>query len=233
MADDEYWKENYKRQRGFLTDTDRRYLWGAIEYSQRQTDSRRRKDIRDRMTHGLRDLSYLMFLGERDNEKLFDAIDEAELRSSLSTLIRWLYRHLDGDLEWFEQTIAQAISNAENDLRDDDITYYAGGEVSGGIDVDIEVRKGFNVDRIERQLRSGEGHTLTPTEIGVLVREGRLKEGDLHLLDSETANRIVDPGTGDIETIGLGLGEDTDPTRVNPETGEIVGETDEDGEEER
>lgn len=225
MADDDYWEEHRERPRGALTDVDRRFLWGAHEYEHKQTTTKRKATIRERLENGLKDLTYLTFLEERDDKKVFDAMDEAELRSSLSTFIRWLYLHLDGDLEWFEQTVAQAISNAENDRRDDDVTYYAGGEVDAGIDVDITVRKGFNVERIERQLRTGEGHTLTPTEIGVLVREGRLEEGDLHLLDSASANRI-DSETGEREVMNPAF---DSPPRVDPETGEIVNESGGDG----
>lgn len=227
MADDDYWEEHHERPRGALTDVDRRFLWGAHGYEHKQSATKRKATIRERLENGLKDVQYLTLLDDRDDKKVFDALDEGELRSSLSTLIRWLYLHLDGDLEWFEQTVAQAISNAENDRRDDDVTYYAGGEVNAGIDVEITVRKGFNVERIERQLRNGEGHTLTPTEIGVLAREGRLEEGDLMLLDSSTANRI-DEDTGEREIVGLELGEDSpafdSPPRVDPETGEIVDE---------
>lgn len=199
MADDEYWEENYERDRGMLTDTDRRYLWGAVEYQQRQTDSRRRQDIRGRFAQGLRDIAYLGMLNERDDEKLFNALDEPKHRMVLSNLTHWLYLHFDGDIEWLEQTIALGISNAEKELRDDDTTYYAGGDLDAGIEVDIDVRRGFNVDRIERQLRQGESHTLTPTEIGVLVREGRLDETDLEKLDSAAVNSFIDSKMGRVK----------------------------------
>jgi len=233
---EENWEDEHERPRGILTDTDRQFLWGVKEYDSKVTTSERRRAIRERVEHSLRDLSYLMKLEEFQREKVFDSLEgdtrTGELRSAVATLIQFLYHGLDGDIEWFEETIAHGISNAENDLRDDDTTYYAGGEADAGVDVDINVRRGFNVDRIERQLRSGEGHTLTPTEIGVLAREGRLGEGDVHTLDSTTANRIVDPNTGEIVQVGLGIGDESDRPVVNTETGKIVEESDEDGEEE-
>lgn len=226
MRDDEYWEENYERPRGMFTDTDRRYLWGAVDYAHRQTESVRRQDIRERAVNGIRDLLYLGMLQDRDRRMVFEELEEErDLRSAVTSLIEFLYVGLDGDLEWFEETLAHGISNAESKQRPDDVTYYAGGEVDAGVDVDITVREGFNVDRIERQLREGEGHTLTPTEIGVLVREGRLNEGDLHLLDSASANRI-DPETGEREVVSPIF---DSPTRVDPESGEIVDESAGDG----
>ena len=102
------------------------------------------------MANALPDLRYLQKLDDRDDEQLFEALDEAELRVAVSSLVRWIYPHVDGGLEWFEETVARGTSDAERDRCDDDITYYAGGGVDAGIDVDIEVREGFNVDRIER-----------------------------------------------------------------------------------
>lgn len=181
MADD--WEEKRERPRGMLTDTDRQFMWGVKEYPHESTASNRRADIRERMENGLRDLFYLTMLSDRDRERILDDLEEhgepGELRSAIASLIQFLYIGLDADEEWFEETLAHGIGNAENELLPDDKTYYSGASVEAGVDVEIDIKRGFDVDEIEERLRAGRGTTLTPAEVGVLVREGRVDEGDI------------------------------------------------------
>ena len=179
-SDFEDWDE-FDRPRGMLTNTDRKYLWGGKEYKHEQTAINRRKDIRERFENGIFDLSNLKKLSERDRAKLFQAIEEQNsdpggLRDAVTSLIQFLYLGLDLEPEWFEQTVSRGIDAAVSEL--DDADRYGGQQVS----VDIEISRGHNLDRLEKQVKNGQGHTLTTTEMGVLVREGRLSPEDLEEL---------------------------------------------------
>lgn len=177
------WEEKHERPRGLLTDTDRQFMWGVKEYPHESTASNRRADIRERMENGLRDLFYLTMLSDRDRERILDDLKEhgepGELRSAIASLIQFLYIGLDADEDVLAETLAHGIGNAENELLPDDKTYYSGASVEAGVDVEIDIKRGFDVDDIEERLRAGRGTTLTPAEVGVLVREGRVDEEDI------------------------------------------------------
>lgn len=202
LAEGEEWPESMERDRGILTDIDRQFIWGTKTYDNKVTRSERRRTIRNRFEDGIRDLSYLTMLSERDRGKVVSSIQEAgspgELRSAIANLISFLYLELD-DVEWFEETVAHGISNAEGELLDGETTYYTGSSLGADVDVDIEVRRGYNVDEIEERLRAGEEHTLTPAEVGVLVREGRVDPDDLETLDF-TRNGSLFPAADDDES---------------------------------
>lgn len=177
------WEDRFERDRGMLTDTDRQFLWGVKTYDSKVTRSERRRAIRERVEHTLLDLFYLTMLDDDQRERVFEAIEggqePGELRSAVASLVEFLYLGLDGDVEWFEETLSHGIHNAERELQDNEKTFYAGASVDAGVDVDIEVTRGYDVGEIEARLRSGRGNTLTPAEVGVLVREGRVDEEDI------------------------------------------------------
>jgi hypothetical protein len=195
------WEEVYERDRGILTDIDRQFLMGVREYDSKVTRSERRRTIRDRVVQSLRDLHYLNKVEERQREKVFETLEDSpqadEPRVALAALIRFLYPAVDGDIEWFEETISHGFNLAVGDERDDDTTYYTGEVAAAGVDVDISVREGYNVDHIERVFRSN-GSMLTATEIGILAREGRLSEDDLANLNSDTRFSHPRPGARNI-----------------------------------
>jgi hypothetical protein len=123
-------------------------------------------------------------LDEGYRGRIFARLEEetgrAEVRASVAALVEFLYIGLDGDVEWFEETVAHGIHNAEGELQDDEKTFYAGSGLGPRVDVDIEVTRGYDVDEIEARLRSvGGAGLLTPAEVGVLVREGRVDEEDI------------------------------------------------------
>lgn len=197
MAGD--WEEKYERPRGMLTDTDRKFLRGVVEYSHENTAINRRKDIRGRVENGILDLFYLTMLEDRDREKVFDALsstEPGELRSAVASLIQFIYLGLNGDDEWLEETLVHGIENAEYDRGSDDELY---GQTK--VEADITVSKGYNVEEIEERFRSGREHTLTPAEVGVLVRSGRVAPDELPALDSTYRDRI-NPETGELEDPG-------------------------------
>lgn len=184
LAEGGEWPESMQRPRGILTDTDRRFLWGVKEYESPVSRSGRRGQIRDRFADGLRDLAYLSMLDDGQREDVLAKIDAetnpGELRDAVSTLVEFLYFGQDTDIEWLEETVAHGVLNGES-RRVDDSTVYGGTEVN----VEIDVSRGHDVDRLEEQLRSGQHHTLSPAEIGVLVREGRIDPDDLEQLQPE------------------------------------------------
>lgn len=185
------WDEKYDRPRGLLTDTDRRFLWGIKEYEHEQTASHRRRQIRERVEHGILDLFYTTMLEEADRNQVFEALEEAEsgsLESAVGSFIEFLYLGLDKDREAIENMVSHGIHNAESEPG----RY---GPYEGGIkevNVDIEVDFAYDADEIYERYQSESAYQLTPAEIGVLVREGMLDEEDLALLSGE-ADHIFDP----------------------------------------
>lgn len=176
--------EDYERDRGILTDTDRQFLFGVKTYGDsRQTRSERRRIIRDRFQNGILDLELLWLLDDRTREKLFDELhesaqtDASSLRSPLSALIEFLYVGLDGDTEWIQGAIAVAIHRGEERL--DTADRFGRREV----EVNIDVKEGYDLDRIEESLNEGRAGELSVDEIGALVREGRIDSEDLEKLD--------------------------------------------------
>lgn len=180
LGDD--WPESKERPRGMLTDKDRQFLWGVLEYAHENTAINRRKVIRERAGNGILDLFYLTMLTDTDRGRVFEEEIEAEaeageLRTAVAGLIHFLYLEVDDSTGWLEETISHGIHNAE--YSEDDDTRHGGLTV----DVDIEVNRGRDVSELDRRLRSGQGHTLSPEEIGILVREGLVDPDDLETLE--------------------------------------------------
>lgn len=194
VAEGEEWPETFERPRGIYTDVDRQFLWGVKEYDSRVTTSERRGGIRDRTVEGLRDLSYLRFLddGQREDviENIKAAAPEGELRESVSALIEFLYRGMDGDEGWLEEAIAHGIERAEAER--DKVDRYG----MSTVDVDIEVAHGHNLDRLKRTVEDGKAHTLTPAEVGALVRSGRVDADDLQELQAGLGGENSTTGSG-------------------------------------
>lgn len=197
--------EPEERDRGILTDVDRRFLTGFKDYNNRPQRSERRGIIRDRIVNAILDLSYLSSLDEGFRGRVLTRLDEetdrGELRKSMAALVEFLHLGTDEDIEWFEETIALGIINAQRELQDVERTFYTGERLAAGVDVDIDITRGYDVDEIEERFRAGRGNTLTPAEVGVLVREGRVETDELVALDSTTRERI-NPETGEIEDPG-------------------------------
>lgn len=177
----EQWEDRMERPRGILTDTDRRFLWGVKEYPHDTTALNRRGEIRDRFKHGVMDLFYFMLLNESDRRKTLEAVrgdfGDGELREAVVSLIAFLYAGVDNGTDWLEGTVERGVSLGETRLKHSLKNYYVKEESL--VDVDITVRHGYDVERIEEQLRAGSADSLTPAEIGILARDGRLDENDL------------------------------------------------------
>lgn len=204
---EEHWRDHYQRDRGIFTDTDREFLLGLKDYANDESVSERRGYVRDRTKNALMDLAYLSMIDDRRRRKIFELLDEetddGAVRLAVETLIEFLYMGLDRDVEWFEETIAHGISTAISKQQGDDTEYYAGASIDAGVDVDIDITRGYDVDEIEERFRAGHGNTLSPAEVGVLVRTGRLDTDELEALDF-TEFGGIDPETGEVWEEGRG-----------------------------
>lgn len=192
---EENWEREYKRSRGIFTDTDRRFLWGLKEYKNKETSINRRKEIRSRAVNGIQDLSYLTMLEDRDRDRVFEALNSQSesiethsqsVNSVVSSFIEFIYLGIEEDKDRLEKALAQGIRNAEFTPSCSDLMHQGAlMEVS----VDIDIDRGYDAEAIQERYERGEGHQLTPAEIGVLVREGFLEPDDLEELKYERNSR--------------------------------------------
>lgn len=169
------WEE---RERGMFTEADRDHIAGTAEFGSPQARSNANRRVRQRTVDGVTDLAYLAQLDERQREKVFAEFREdgdlGDLRTAVSAFVEFLYLGLDCDEAWIGEALEDGIGNAEHRL-------VGGGGYYGTatVGVDIQVEPGYDVDEIEERFRAGQEHTLTPAEVGVLVREGRVDEVDI------------------------------------------------------
>jgi hypothetical protein len=176
--------EELERDDGILNSTDREFLLGEKEYKHESTAANRRSRIRSRFANGMLDLQYLGELDDRDLHKTMELTQEldagGELRNAVSVLIGWLYAELDDPVTWLEETIARGVAKGEDRLIGEN--QYAHRHRP---EVEITPPKTYDVDRIEQQFRDKGPFAITPVEIGILVRSGRLSADDLDEFDSE------------------------------------------------
>lgn len=186
---EETWEEEMVRPRGIFTDIDRQFLRGVKSYDNRASRSMRWTEIRSRVKNSILDLSYLTRVDDKNQSQIIDMLTEERspgaIDSAFATFIEYLYLNYNSDPEWIEERVSQGITNAEYQMQDEDDRYHnSGAGSSPTVDVEIEVTRGYDVNKLENRLRSEHAHTLTPTEIGVLVREGRIDEEDIYELSS-------------------------------------------------
>lgn len=103
--------------RGILTETDKEWLSGEIEYGQRQTAAKRRRHIRERVALALQDFKMLTdhWLRE-ESRKVLEHLDDPE--QSASEIIEFLYAFLnepatDAEKMIDEDTTDQAVAFRE------------------------------------------------------------------------------------------------------------------------
>ena len=194
---EERWEEEMERPRGIFTDLDRRFLWGVKSYDSRPSRSMRWKDIRSRVKNSILDLLYLGLIDEKNQTQVIEELQEEEepgsIDDSVATFIEFLYVNLHSEPEWFEERVSQGITNAERVMQDEEDRYHASGSGSAPtVDVEIDVTRGYDVNELENRLRSKRSHTLTPTEIGVLVKEGVLDGEDIDSLQDNRFSENTD-----------------------------------------
>jgi hypothetical protein len=167
------------RPRGILSPTDREYLCGLKDYSHDQTVLNRRQAIRERTIEGIRDFNLLWLLLEQTEwEKVMEAFDTEELNTAFSSILAFMYIGIDQDTGRMRQILERGLYLGAN--------YDTSGRWSGRantVDVDIDIEYEPNVDQLYEKIEEGEGGQLTPSEIGALVKAGKLDPSDLEELE--------------------------------------------------
>lgn len=168
-----------KRPRGILSHTDREYLCGLKDYEHKQTEANRRQDIRERIRYGLEDFRLLWWLlNDNDRGIVFEKLDEAgSLDDSLSAAIAFLFLGIDRDIPYLEAIIEDGIYAGAN--------YDKSGQWAGDVEavnVSIDIDRNPDVEAIYEQFQEGNADQLTPTEVGVLVRAGKIEPDELEEL---------------------------------------------------
>lgn len=176
LPEDRY-DELFSRPRGIFTDTDRKYLWGIKEeYAHKETESARRSDIRERVINAVLDMSLLRVISDKGRETIFTELADGamEPRTAVESFIWFIYLGMDTDEEWLESTLANGISNAEEDYREGE-----GYHGPTNVDVEIEVGERYDTGEIYQRFKRFGADSLAPAELGVLVRAGGLDEEEL------------------------------------------------------
>ena len=176
-------QEILERERGILTRTDREFLLGIKEYEYDQSSINKRRDIRNRICSGLLDLQLLSNISDADRKKIFSQTPEGDIHESMAVLIAFVYSGLDGNIRAIEQIVESGLFKAERG----GIKGYRGG--ARDVSVDINLTLEYDVEQIYDRFKEGRGDDLTPAEIGVLVREGRLDSEDYKKLSWEEDER--------------------------------------------
>lgn len=180
---EETWDEQYSRDQGVFTDDDRRLLWGLItpeDYAQRSTYSGRLSDIRKRLREAILDGGYLNFVPDEQREKALAEIeDEYELESALISWLEFIYKATGRNIEFFEGLIASAVRGSEEISYEERRDALPHEYLVESVDVDIDVVRSPGPDEVEEKLRSQGGDALSPEEIGILVRSGRVSPDEL------------------------------------------------------
>ncbi|QSX00458.1 hypothetical protein [Haloterrigena alkaliphila] len=167
-----------KEPRGILSHPDREYLWGFREYQHPQSESNRKKEIRERVGYGLKDFIYLdQFLDDEERERIFqEEFDEEELQDSITSLVAFVYLGLQQDEAWFEELLERGILHGANSE-----TQERGAGEATDVTVSIDIEYNPDVESLTQRLKDGDH--LTPAEIGVLARAGELDPSDLERLE--------------------------------------------------
>lgn len=175
------WLLESNRPRGILSTTDREYLLGQKEYEHPQSEANRKQDIRERVINAFQDFLILtLMLSAKERKKIFnDEISEKLLQYSLESMVSFVYLGLEEDIKELEKIIEMGVYSGANLSK---ISHWSGEVVDVDTLIDLERRP----DRSEviQKLEQGKTDQLTPAEIGILVRSGKLDESDLDKLEN-------------------------------------------------
>lgn len=185
-------RERVEAPRGIFTKSDREFLCGEKEYEYKQSRSNKLRDIRERATNAILDLQFLLSLRPDQRTKILSDLDHGEFHESIASLIAFAYIGLDENVGAIEQITESGLYRAANWSKQE------GDEPIEGVDVDINLVFEYDVDEIYARFQSGKAAELTPAEIGVLVREGKLEADDYDDLERKDDERQLDqPGHSD------------------------------------
>lgn len=198
-----------KRPRGILSQTDREYLCGQKEYKHAQSEANRRQKIRERISNGLQDFSMIWWLLNADErDQIFDEMDSETLFECLSGMIAFSYLGLGKDDDRLEEVVNRGVYLGAN-YDPTDRSMGKATDVNTSIDIEYDP----DIDELYERLQNGQGDQLTPAEIGVLVREGKLEQSDLAQLQSEDEDSQVSALSA-ATFVGMGNVDADDVSRV-------------------
>lgn len=170
----------FDRPRGILTNSDREYLAGQKDYEHPQSEANRKQKIRQRTVNAFQDFLLLISLmSEEERFKVFnEEIPPNRLTRSLEAMISFLYLGIEKDSSELEKIVETGVYMGENYLK---IGKWSGAAYD--VDVSISIERHPNLPELVEKLRDGNPDQLSPAEIGVLVRSGKLDSRDLEELE--------------------------------------------------
>lgn len=185
----EHWEDEFKRGDALLTDKQRKFLLGLVEYdgeNSRQQRYQMRNRIRGRLINGIRDLSLLDRLDGSSREKIHKE-SELYLRSGVTDLLRFLYTSTK-DRNLIEQIVETAIYIAEDNNPE------LGESTATPSSVSVEINAEYppDIDAVYDRYQEQGLLFLQPEEVGLLIEHFRLDPDDLAQHYKEMADSFDD-----------------------------------------
>lgn len=208
-------KDGEERPRGLLSHDDRLFVAGLKEFEWSQSESNARRRVIDRIVNGFVDFSLLRWLDQSEGEDVLEELGEDDLHRLVANLLTFVYQASGKDADALSSMVEAGVLHGENSQlgkgpsKANAVHPHSGGASS--VDVTIQIERNPDVERIYQQFQENGGDSLTPKEIGVLVREGRLEAGDLH----------------ELQTWGLQLAGPPDPEDADVTPSDAVSQMDE------
>lgn len=177
-----------KRPRGLLSHDDRLFVAGMKEFEWQQSESNARRRVIERIANGFLDFNLLRWLSQPEGEDVLEELGEDDLHRAVASLITFVYQASGRDADALSSIIESGVLHGENTelgkgpAKPNSMHPHSGGASS--VDVSIQIDRNPDVNRIYEQYQENGGGSLTPKEIGVLVREGRLDAKDLDNLSA-------------------------------------------------
>lgn len=171
------------RPRGILSKADREYLCGQKEYAHAQSESNRKQDIRNRVQNSLRDFRILsQLLDQSEIENIVEELGTEETYDSIVHLIAFSYLCSDQDRPRIEGLIQRGVRLGANIDQSD----RSAGKATD-VDVTINIEYEPDIDVLYEMVQSRDTSRLTASDIGALVRAGKLDSEDLERLEGTEA----------------------------------------------
>jgi hypothetical protein len=133
-----------------------------------------RQRIRRRFESGLADLSLLVLLDENSKEDISERLGKESLVTSAADLLQFVYV-ATGDREDLKEAVSRAVYNAERDESS------LGESKADPRDVDVTITVEYqpDYDAIYDKYQKSGIRSLTPREVGHLIKDQRLKLEDI------------------------------------------------------
>jgi hypothetical protein len=173
----ENWEEHFSRPDSLLTDKQRRFILGLTEYSgenARQQRYQMRERIRRRYENGLMDLSLLALLDQNSKEAISDRVGREGFVSAAADLLEFIYI-TTGDREILSDAVSRAIFESETENRTLGVSNAKPQDVSVEISVEYEP----DYESIYTKYETEGMDSLTPREVGFLIKDSRLDPSDI------------------------------------------------------